>query len=286
MTKALFLTCTSQTESFIEDQIFMNAFEKQGWDCTLYAWNRPALNWNEYDFAIIRTTWDYYKNPDQFLAVLEDIEKSACQLWNPLSVVRWNFDKIYLQDLVTWGVKIAPTIWDKKVGLSKRKSPFEIFDCDEVIVKPRISVGAFDTLLLTEDEWNLKRLRRIYKDRDIMVQKCLKSIREVGEYSLVFFAEEFSHAILKTPKAGDFRVQSFYGGTETSVEVPEAAIKQGLLALQAVAEAPLYARVDLAHEDGEWILMELELIEPQLFLTMIDFEKICPEKILPFVSRY
>lgn len=286
MPKALFLTCESQTEPFIDDQLFMNALEKLGWHCTLHAWNRPALRWSDFDVAILRTTWDYYKNPEQFLKVLEDIEESECRLWNPLSVVRWNSDKSYLRDLVVWGLKIAPTIWSKEMAFSGKQSPFEIFDCEEIIVKPTISVGAFDTLLLTKDQWKPRQLKKTYKGRDIMVQKCLNAVREVGEYSLVFFAEEFSHAILKTPKAGDFRVQSFYGGQEQSIEAPAEAIRQGQLALQAVSEAPLYARVDMVYQDNQWILMELELIEPQLFLPMIDFEKLCRETISPFLVRY
>ncbi|MDF1664063.1 MAG: hypothetical protein P1V97_20005 [Planctomycetota bacterium] len=286
MSKALFLTCESQTEFFVDDQLFMNAMEKLGWQCTLHPWNGPALRWSDFDVAILRTTWDYYKNPSRFLEVLGDIEQSDCRLWNPLSVVRWNSDKSYLRDLVTWGLKIAPTIWSKALAFNGEQSPFEIFDCEEIIVKPTVSVGAFDTLLLTKEQWNPEQLKETYKDRDILVQKCLSAVRELGEYSLVFFAEEFSHAILKTPKAGDFRVQSFYGGKERAVEVPAEAIRQGQLALQAVSEAPLYARVDMVLQDGQWLLMELELIEPQLFLPMIDFEKVCAETIVPFLNRY
>lgn len=286
MPKALFITCSSQTESLIDDELFMLAFEKQGYQATLHPWNGDPLDWSQFDLAIVRSAWDYYQNPKLFLRTMEDIELSGCRLWNPLSVLRWNADKSYLQDLQSWGLKLPPTLWSKHDAFQDHSDPFKLLDCDEVIVKPTVSVGAFDTLLLTRDQWKPETLRETYKDREVLVQKCLSAVREEGEYSLVFFAEEYSHGILKKPKPGDFRVQSFHGGQESFVEAPEAAIRQGQFALSAVAEAPLYARVDLVQQDGEWVLMELELIEPQLFLPGVDFETIVADRLIPFIHRY
>jgi hypothetical protein len=285
MPVALFLTCLSQEELFIDDQLMMQAFECAGWKTTLQPWNGPALDWSGFDIAVIRTTWDYYKEPAAFLQRLFEIDQSSCELWNPYELIRWNSEKSYLKDLEERGILVPETIWDHQRAFFDEKTPFERFQCEEIVLKPQISVGAFDTLLLKPNQWDETELFELYKDKKIMVQRCLSAVRDVGEHSFVFFAGNYSHTMLKTPKKGDFRVQSFYGGVERPITPGSNAILEAGKVIQALQSVPLYARVDMVEQDSQWLLMELELIEPQLFLPQIDFNEILNAQLLPFLSK-
>ena len=288
MPRALFLTCLSHIKEFpgvfVDDQIFLDAFDDHGWDVRLHPWNGQALDWSRFDIAILRTAWDYYKKPEAFLKTLQEIAGSGCQLWNPPSLVAWNTEKSYLRDLRDQGIPIPETLWCKREAFDPSMSPFDRFHCQQVVIKPTISVGAFDTLLLGPEQWKPQQLEKLYRGRNIMVQPCLSGVREVGELSMVFFARTFSHGILKRPKAGDFRVQSFHGGQEQLVTVSADALKAAKKVIDSIEGPLLYARVDMVEQDGQWLLMELELIEPQLFLPMTDFDSLMRHEILPFLA--
>jgi hypothetical protein len=210
-------------------------------------WNDTAQNWTSYDAVILRSTWDYHLLPKKFLLWIDLLADLHVPLWNPHTLVRWNADKAYLRDLDAKGVAIVPTIWPES---------------------PRISATAHRTQLVKLD--NAESAQPLFDElragRGVMVQKFMDPIIDQGEWSLIFFDRQFSHAVLKKPSAGDFRVQNDFGGTDTLSDPPLHVLQSANAILQAV-EPTLYARVDGVVEEGKFLLMELELIEPALFLS-------------------
>jgi glutathione synthase/RimK-type ligase-like ATP-grasp enzyme len=141
---------------------------------------------------------------------------------------------------------------------------------DQAVVKPAVAVGshgAWRTSRATA-EADQPRFAGQFRARDLLVQPFLPEVTSQGEWSLVFLGGEYSHAVLKRPAEGDFRVQEHLGGSSAPAEADRALIDQGLSALAAVGQPLLYARVDGVERDGQLVLTELEIIEPSLFLSL------------------
>ena len=172
------------------------------------------------------------------------------------------------RDLELRGIKIPHTVWFPRGG-DLIKFLKENVRGDQII-KPTVSAGAYNTHRVSPEtiEEVAASLEKVAREKDLMLQEYMPEIESPGEYSLVFFRNEFSHAVLKTPAQGDFRVQPRYGGQQIGVEVSEEMIAHARDILTKILfdDAPLYARVDGMGRHSEFILMELELIEPYLFL--------------------
>jgi hypothetical protein len=202
------------------------------------------------------------------LAALKAIESSRTPLANPLSLVRWNLSKDYLRELGTRGVRVVPTIWSRGLRLRELEEAFNTFACDEIVIKPSIGASAGDTYRLTHASAREKaaELESVFSDRDFMTQPFLQAVVEEGEFSLFYFGGRFSHAVLKSPKPRDFRVQEEHGAAIHSVAAPRESLHTAERILQQLEISPLYARVDLVRDgDRDFFLMELELIEPALY---------------------
>ena len=241
-----------------------------GWQTQLISWREQQVNWNDYDAVIIRSTWDYQDDAKGFLKVLAAIEQSSAHLENSLAIVRWNIDKIYLQELTKKQVKIVPTLWQEGFCEDRLTTYFTHFDVEQIILKPRISANADNTFWLHKHNYqeHLAELKLAFSARAIMVQPFMESILNEGEYSLFYFNGQYSHAILKIPKNNDFRVQEEHGGRLISVEPENKLIIQAEKTLVALAEVPLYARLDFVRYQQSFALMEAELIEPSLYFNM------------------
>jgi glutathione synthase/RimK-type ligase-like ATP-grasp enzyme len=271
MPSCAFLTIADMGDYVSDDELAAALLHERGWWVESLPWDQPA-DWSRFDLVVIRTTWDYHDRPQEFLDTLAAIERSGAQLWNPLSLVRWNLDKRYLRDLRRRGVPIVPTRFAGGLhSPAELSAHFAALGAPELILKPLISASAYNTYLLrqeqTADLW--PELRAVFGQRPYMAQPFMPNIRSEGEYSLIYFHGRFCHAILKTPAAGDFRVQEEYGGRITAVSPPAALLAAGDRALAALDETPLYARVDLVRgETDDFLIMEFELIEPSLYLRM------------------
>lgn len=231
-------------------------------------WKRTDLSWREYDGVIIRTTWDYQKNLAAFLNVLRRIE-SETRLANPFEIVQWNADKkVYLRSLEERGVRIVPTIWNNsKIESHQIQQWFSELQTDEIVIKPSVGANAQDALCLKRSEPDAVNLCQLFDGRSCMIQPFMRGITDEGEFSLFYFNGEYSHAILKTPKMGDFRTQEEHGATIQAIKPPTNLQTAAEEILRHVSPTPLYARVDLVRtEENEFVLMELELIEPSLYL--------------------
>ena len=250
-----------------DDDLVFEPLRALGHVAEFVPWQQTAVRWCEYDAVVIRSTWDYQNKLVAFLSALQQIEAQT-RLANLLGVVRWNADKIYLRDLAEKGANIAPTLWHKgKIERRQIEEWFQQLQTDEIVIKPTVSASAQDTVRLKRGAADITRLSQLFNHRSCMVQPFMRGIAEEGEFSLCYFNGAYSHAILKTPKAADFRVQEEHGGTIRAIEPPRNLAAAGERISQYIPAPLLYARVDFVRTEGdEFALMELELIEPSMYL--------------------
>jgi hypothetical protein len=260
------LTIADLSGFVADDDLIVGPLRRLGHEAEFVPW-RAAVDWRQYGGVVIRTTWDYQNDLAAFLRVLQQIETKT-RLANPLEIVKWNADKkIYLPDLEAHGTRIVPTIWsDSKIDNSQIQQWLDQLRVDEIVIKPTIGANAQDAVRLKRGE-NADALRRVFDNRSFMVQPFMPAIVNEGEFSLFYFNGEYSHAILKTPKAEDFRVQEEHGGLIQATEPPADLPTTGEKILKHVSATPLYARVDFVRTgDGDFAVVELELIEPSMYL--------------------
>lgn len=251
-----------------DDQLLHQALSAGGALPAVVRWDADA-EWGAYDAVLIRSPWDYYKRHPQFLAWLDRLEQDGARVFNPVATLRWNADKWYMRDLGRAGVHVTPTAWLTRGSSVSLTTLMTEHQWQAIVVKPTVSATAFETFRVgpTVTPEDQRRVAALLRDRDLMVQPYLPAIALEGEYSLLFFGGEFSHAVLKQPKAGDFRVQNEFGGTVASASVESWLVDQAAVALAAAPEPTLYARVDGCVVEGRFMLMELELVEPCLFFA-------------------
>ena len=276
-----FLTLEDRTGFYIYDHLLFEPLAKLGWSVEEIPWNHHNIEWRRFDAVVIRSTWDYQIAPEKFLSTLEEIE-SVTKLYNPVDICRWNLNKRYLSDLQSKGVQIVPTYWLE--GLNKRsiESVFQTSAAKRLVTKPLIGANADDTFVLKlKDSSSWKGAICVFADREVMVQPFIDSIQVEGEYSLFYFGGHFSHAIVKRPAEGDYRVQEEHGGIIRSANPAEDLVRAGSQAIEAIEKTLLYARVDLVRlESGQPALIEMELIEPSLY-----FEQ-CPNSAEMFAAQF
>ena len=234
-------------------------FESKGMLVEDVDWADAREDWSRFDAAIIGTTWDYWDQPDKFVETLERIEQQA-KLFNSAALVKWNSDKRYLQELEAKGARLIPTAWIDKVDQAAFERVFDELGSQDLVFKRQIGAGADGQVRLSPSD-ALPDL-----PHPMMVQPFQKAIQTEGEYSFIFVDGGFSHALLKQAKSGDYRIQSSYGGFETKTDPSPQDLANAKAILDVLEDTPLYARVDMLRgEDGEMLLMELELIEPYLY---------------------
>ncbi len=218
---------------------------------------------SSFDLILPLIAWGYHRLSARWYAALDVWESEGLPLANSVATLRWNTDKDYLLDLEAAGVAIVPTIETHCLTSQELDAARAQFACDALIVKPSISAGADDTYRLGPGD----PVPFDVLEREMLIQPVMSAILEEGEFSLFHFNGAFSHAILKRPASGDFRVQTQFGGREVPVDPSREALALAEAALAAVPAAPLYARTDMVRDaHGAFRLMELELIEPSLFL--------------------
>ena len=259
-------------ELFEEDNLLLHGFEAQGFEAQSVIWNRPTIDWNQYELALIRSTWDYLDEQEHFLQVLSQIEASSCRLFNPLAAVRWNIDKRYLFDLEKWGVPIIPTYLASQVEMSALYKMFaEDKQWQTLILKPTIGLGGSHShrIPLPEFDRTLTMLKTSRPKDEYLIQPYIEEIVSEGEWSFVYFNRQLSHVLLKKPAPNDYRVQGIYGGTIQPIE-PRA--EDRLQAEAVLARLPfdiLYARLDFVRIGHHLAVIEVELIEPIFSFNLV-----------------
>ena len=228
-------------------------------------WNDPAVDWSRYDAVLIRSTWDYFQHYAAFVAWLRQLPVPTI---NPNALLRWNSDKRYLPALAAQGIDIIPT---RIVPGTELRQALANRHGQEVVVKPTVSGTAWHTArgVIGDAAFDIA-VAQLPPAFDYLVQPFVPEVVSDGEWSLLFFGGEYSHAVIKRPATGDYRVQSDFGGTAAAVEPDPTLIASAQRALSAVTALGYtdiaYARVDGVIVDGRFLLMELEMIEPFLHL--------------------
>ena len=217
---------------------------------------------------LIRSSWDYHLRPLEFLDWIARLERGGVRVWNPGALLRWNHHKRYLQDLAARGVATVPTRWLARGEPADLQALLADVGWREAVIKPAVSASAFGTWRSSTETTSRdqSRLEELLSAGDVMVQPLLSEVGDAGEWSIVFLGGHFSHAVLKRPAAGDYRVQWEFGGSAVATAPARRLIADAGRVLAAVPGDPLYARVDGVERAGRLVLMELELIEPHLFL--------------------
>lgn len=252
-----------------EDDKLLNFLKEKGLNIEKVIWNDRDINWEDYSLAILKSPWDYFDLIEEFYHWLDHLEAKKVKLLNPIDVVRWNANKQYLREIEAAGLKITPSFFIQNQESINLEHFFEKFNTNKLIVKPCVSGGAKNTFKVNSGNVNEvnQKLNHLIQDEDFIIQPFLPEILESGEWSFIFFNGVYSHSLIKQAKPGDFRVQPAHGGT-VHPQNPEAeliAVAQQYVT--SFAQNCLYARVDGTFVNGEFLLMELELIEPFLFLN-------------------
>lgn len=249
-------------DAFEHDQMvdcLSDAFASRGNEIAAVSWDDTTTDWSDFDAALIGSTWDYQDRLDAFLERLAHIERET-RLFNPGALVRWNSRKTYLRDLESKSVRTVPTLWLDVPGETDARTAFDALDSDDIVFKRQVGANA-------EGQFRLKRGDPVpAMSHPMMAQPFLPAIRTEGELSFVFVDGGFSHALVKSAAEGDYRIQSSYGGREAPHGPGPSDMAAATAVIGSLGDQPLYARVDMVRgEDGDLLLMELELIEPFLY---------------------
>ena len=254
--------------TFVSDaDLSLAPMAELGWAVDMVPWRRAA-DWDDYDVVYICTPWDYQNDVAGFLHVLETIERSSATLVNSLELVLWNLEKTYLEELESRGADIVPSLYFDRFDAGRVGACFDRYGSDRIVVKPVVGANSDHIVVLKQPPRAglADELRRTYEERPFFVQPFIDSVQSEGEYSLFFFGGEYSHAILKKPKADDFRTQEEHGADILAVEAPVALVETAASVLGMINPQPVYVRADYVRQSGDrFLLMELELIEPSLY---------------------
>ena len=249
---------TSKNELPSSDEALKAALGEQGMTADPVLWSSPGVAWQSYDAVVIRSCWDYHLRLKEFLDWINQLEHAGVAVLNSPSLIRWNVNKLYLKELSAKGVRIPKTVW---------LDPGEEADLARVcssggwanaVVKPLVSASAYKT----------DRNRVGIVKGPAMIQEYLTPIETNGEWSLMYFGGCFSHAVRKMPASGDFRVQTEFGGTVVAAVPQQAMLAFAVATIARLPEPASIARVDVLEDEDGFVLVEMEVIEPELFLGL------------------
>jgi len=259
-------TCADYADLKVDDELLQEALEERGCEAHSVVWDEEGIDWSGFDLCLVRSTWDYHEKHREFLAWARRVEAAAA-LRNPADLIAWNSEKTYLRQLAEAGVRIVPTVWVDRDDGADLEEILAGEGWSEAVVKPVVDLGARNLHRVRVGEGSASLELALRQSSEAMVQPFLPSLEGQGELSLIYIDGELTHAVRKRPAVGDFRVQSIWGGTMEQAEPEPRDVRLADRALTQLDEPPLYARVDLVTGlDGEPCLIELELIEPNLYL--------------------
>lgn len=247
----------------VQLDVLQKGFAPEGLVIEPVCWTGPDIDWTRFAAVLVNCAWDYQDRHEDFLTTLDRIAARGVPVFNSPATVRWNIRKTYLREMASLGVPIIPTMWPDRPAALDIREAFIAFGTNDVVLKRQVGGGARAQVRYSKgdappgDE---------IMDRPGMIQPLIPSIMTEGEYSFLFVDGEFSHALIKRAKAGDYRIQGAYGGASLAIAPAPADTRAARTTLDVLKETPLYARVDMVRaDDGRLLLMELEVIEPYLY---------------------
>lgn len=268
-----------------EDHLLIEALEKQGLKVDRTNWDNPTYDWSKSKTILFRGIWDYFDRFDEFQPWLERVSKITHCI-NPIELIWWNIDKHYLSDLQEKGIRIVPTIFIDRGEKATLQELINNSGWETIVLKPAISGTARHTYKI--DPKDVPAHESIFQEliaqEDLLLQPFLSSIKTRGEVSHMVFDGKYSHSVLKTAKAGDFRVQDDFGGTVHDYSASAEEIQFAENAMKSCAITPIYGRVDVVWDlNDQLAVAELEIVEPELWFRR------CPQAardLAAIVSRY
>jgi len=263
--KVVLATCRPKPDLTLGDGLLAAALRELGATVVAAPWDTIQPAWQD-GVVCLRSTWDYHLRWSEFRSWVRGFETPG-GLWNPPSTVLWNADKLYLRDLAAAGITVPHTQWFQPGERPAIASLLEEWGVTHAVLKPRVSATAYGTHVVSRDRAIEEADWAALERSGCLLQLFVPEIQSRGEISVVFLRDGLAHAVLKRPRAGDFRVQLDFGGSLETIVPTDSTIGFASAVLAAAGRPWLYARVDLVETDEGPVLMELELIEPDLFLT-------------------
>jgi len=271
--KKIALATYSQPDSYKSETLLRPPLIARGHDVDILPWDDVSIDWSIYDAVVIRSTWNYHHHIDQFKTWLNILKSTNTQILNPADLIRWNMNKVYLRELADAGIPILKSAFigrGKAIDLIQKMRQHGLVNA---VVKPTISASGDNTWFVNEE--NIDEVQghvtELIQHTGMIIQEFAPEISN-GEYALMFFNGVFSHAVLKVPAQGNFLVHEERGGHTKIVHVSTSIIAQASKAIEKTyaitGHMPTYARVDGIVRHGVFVLMELELIEPEMFLKV------------------
>ena len=251
------------------DQKLIPLFQNESIHAEAVVWDAPHEEWSNFDAIIIRSIWDYHLKYKEFINWLSHLKTLEIPVLNPIEILKKNAHKFYLKELCNKGISVLPSLYLEQshhIDLSQIKK----LGWENAVIKPAVSASSFLTKSFNQNDIpNIeKEYKEVINERDLLVQQFAPEIPETGEYSIMFFNRTYAHTVLKKAKQGEFRVQSDFGGSARSVFMDKHIIDQAEEILSHFEGPILQARVDGIIRNDQFVLMEIELIEPQLFFNL------------------
>jgi len=237
----------------------------------LVRWRDAAQKAPHYDAVLPLFVWDYFEGHEKaFLSEMAKVETQT-KLYNTFDCLKWNANKSYLEELEKLGAPVIRTLTVERVTQRAVEAAFDTLKTDTLVIKPQVGGGAWRQVLHKKGDPFPQKNE--LPPQEAMIQAFLPSVKEEGEYSFLYFGGQFSHAVNKRPQPGEYRIQSTYGGIETPYSPSSQERDTARSILNVLDFTPLYARVDLLRgTDGQLKLIELEMIEPYLYMTFAEGE--------------
>jgi glutathione synthase/RimK-type ligase-like ATP-grasp enzyme len=268
--RVVFATCDAQPLVARDDQPLADALQALGLEVI-------PIPWTEIDpYALIdappvilRSTWDYHRLPTMFRAWLAALADGGRVVWNPPTVADGNIDKIYLRDFAAAGIAIPRTVWLERPDAQGIDQALAAEGWPRAVLKPRIAATAYGTFLLAPGDRLSEDDLAPARASGALLQEFVPEILDRGEVSLVYAGRTLGHAVIKHAKAGDFRVQQDFGGRVEPASPSTTLLSFAATVMTHVPDTCLYARVDVVESSRGPLLMELELIEPELYFLIV-----------------
>jgi len=251
-----------------EPALLQHEFKMLGVDLSLCSFSDPSIDWSTFDAVVPKGAWDYFLDPRGFVRWLDRLTAMGVRSINDAELIKWNHDKGYLVDLWNAGARVAPfTYFPQGSDPADVVTEFKAEGWDRAVLKPSVSAGAWKTELMSaRNELEIESVASdILRGSGLVVQPFFEEIRSDGEWSVYFIDGDPTHAVVKSPKPGDFRSQAIWGGHTRAEKAPDWLLDATEKVLYAAPFLPTYGRVDGFVRNGEFYLMELELIEPYFF---------------------
>ncbi|MBX6330218.1 MAG: hypothetical protein IRY91_00075 [Gemmatimonadaceae bacterium] len=252
-----------------DDALAAESLARLGVRVTAQPWDDDGADWSRFRAIVLRSCWNYHRDPDRFTAWLDRLVDAGAVLVNPPTLLRWNVSKSYLLELQQRGAPVIATIRIPRGAATTLDRLAAQSAWTEVVVKPVVSADGHGArrFRLPATDHDERAFHALLQDRDVLVQPFVPEVIREGEWSFVFLGGAFSHAVVKRPSAQEFRVQARYGGTAHAVSAPPELVEQAAALLRLAPARSVYARVDGCVVGSRLTLMELELLEPALYLA-------------------